>query len=569
MSAPTPQPHRPLLPRRPLLPLVLGLLSCAGEDPAAADFDLVWLSPREQLIRLSVDTRGVHPSEAELLAYEAAPETWAERVDEWLEDPRTTEQILAVVDDRLRLRTGETWEQELEGVDEARLAQALADEGLGLVEQVWTEDLPWTHLVTADHTVADRVLAELWGLERDPEAVGPAPAWYTDGRPHQGLLTMSSVWLRYPSEGGNANRHRANAVSRMFLCDDFLSRPIVLDRAAVDQLTLDPEAAISENPGCQSCHASLDPLSAHFFGFFGDVDSQELHTAVTYRPEAEQGWKDHHGKAPAWYGVPTNGLAELGGLLAEDPRFVDCAVQTVWEGLTQRQVHEADWTELQEHRAAFTDGGLRLRPLVRSVLLHPAYRAKGALDPDLAERLPGAKLVRPQQLQAIVADKTGVTWELDGEPALTSQATGLPVLLGGTDGISITERAQEAGVAALFVQERLAWIVAWTVASEDLAILEDSATVTDTGGAAAEPRLLTEISPDTAPGDAAFDAQVHQLYRQLTGIPLEAGPEGADPVELALMAQLWTDVHDLHGTPEAAWAAVLAAVLRDPRLLVY
>lgn len=565
--------HTPRLPQslRPGLRLLFllptGLLSCA-EDPGAQAFDLVWLSPREQLIRLSVDTRGIHPSEAELQAYEAAPETWAERVDEWLEDPRTTDQILAVVDQRLRLRTGETWEQELEGVSEARLAQALANEGLGLVAQVWTEDLPWSHVVTADHTVADRVLAELWQLERDPEAVGPAPAWYTDGRPHQGLLTMSSVWLRYPSEGGNANRHRANAVSRMFLCDDFLSRPIVLDRAAVDQLTEDPEAAISSNPGCQSCHASLDPLSAHFFGFFGDVDSQTLNTAVTYRPEAEQGWKAHHGKAPAWYGVPTNGLSELGGLLAEDPRFVDCAVQTVWEGLTQREVHEADWTELQQHRAAFVDGGQRLRPLVRSVLLHPAYRAKGALDPELAERLPGAKLVRPEQLQAIVADKTGVTWELDGEPALTSQATGLPVLLGSTDGLSITERAQEAGVAALFVQERLAWTVAWEVVGNDLSLLEPGATE-DSGAAAEAPRLLTEISPDSVPGDAAFDAQVHQLYRQLTGIPLEAGPEGQDPGELALMAELWTDVHDVHGTPEAAWAAVVAAVLRDPRLLVY
>ena len=54
---------------------------------------------------------------------------------------------------------------------------------------------------------------------------------------------MNAVWQRYPSMGGNANRHRANAVSKLLLCDDYLSRPIVLNRSAVDQLTIDPEDA--------------------------------------------------------------------------------------------------------------------------------------------------------------------------------------------------------------------------------------------------------------------------------------------------------------------------------------
>jgi len=46
--------------------------------------------------------------------------------------------------------------------------------------------------------------------------------------------------MRYPSMGGNANRHRANAVSRTLLCDDYLARPIVLNRPAVDPLSLSP-----------------------------------------------------------------------------------------------------------------------------------------------------------------------------------------------------------------------------------------------------------------------------------------------------------------------------------------
>ena len=135
-------------------------------------------------------------------------------------------------------------------------------------------------------TLYVRVLAEALNLDYPVGARGWERAHYTDGRQHAGILTMSTTWLRYPSAGGNANRSRANAVSKMLLCDDYLSRPIVLNRAAVDQLTVDPETAISTNASCQSCHSTLDPLASHFFGFFvyDDEDPTEG-GAATYRPE--------------------------------------------------------------------------------------------------------------------------------------------------------------------------------------------------------------------------------------------------------------------------------------------
>ena len=41
---------------------------------------------------------------------------------------------------------------------------------------------------------------------------------------------------------------------------------------------------------CQSCHSTLDPLSAHFFGFFSYDDDNNAFTGV-YRPELEEGWR--------------------------------------------------------------------------------------------------------------------------------------------------------------------------------------------------------------------------------------------------------------------------------------
>ena len=69
------------------------LLAACDQDPAAADsIDAVAvdLSPREMLIRLSVDLRGIHPSEADLAAFEAdASDVAYERyVDAWMADER-------------------------------------------------------------------------------------------------------------------------------------------------------------------------------------------------------------------------------------------------------------------------------------------------------------------------------------------------------------------------------------------------------------------------------------------------------------------------------------------------
>ena len=114
----------------------------------------------------------------------------------------------------------------------------------------------------------------------------------------------------------------------MLLCDDYLARPVILSRAAVDQLTVDPESAINENDACQSCHSTLDPLASHFFGFFKEDEDDY---SVDYQPEREEVWREYSGKAPAYYGVPTANMEEMAQLIAEDSRFVDCAVQTVFE----------------------------------------------------------------------------------------------------------------------------------------------------------------------------------------------------------------------------------------------
>ncbi|MCA9490783.1 MAG: DUF1588 domain-containing protein, partial [Myxococcales bacterium] len=281
--------------------VLLALVGC-GPEEEPSPFEA--LAPRQQLIRLSVDLRGVHPSEAELLTMQETDANYEQYVDLWLQDPRFVGRMKELFNLRFLTRTGATYydpgDRGIE-VDRRVMGDIIAEEPLALLEHILNNDLPYSTVVTAQHSMANPALAAMWQMRYPDGAEGWQPSTYKDGRPHAGMLSMTTIWSRYPSMGGNANRHRANAISKMFLCDDYLARPIVLNRTAVDQLTLDPENAIRTNATCQACHSSLDPLSANLFGFF-TYDDEDGIERTTYLPENEEAWRYYAGKAPGYYG---------------------------------------------------------------------------------------------------------------------------------------------------------------------------------------------------------------------------------------------------------------------------
>lgn len=533
--------------------LMILALSCATEDPSDG---LTLLSPREQLIRLSVDLRGIHPSETDLAAIEATPSLYDDYVDRWLADPRFLDRVEEVFNLRFLTRNGETYFDPTDAgilADAGLVADSLADEPLQLVRHIVANDLSYSEVVLADYTFADPATALMWDIDYPEGATGWQQGHYRDGRPHAGILTMSTIWQRYPSMGGNANRHRANAVSKMLLCDDYLSRPIVLNRTNIDQLTADPEDAI-RSESCQSCHATLDPLAAHFFGFFRYGDEEEsLRSATQYLPENEEGWREYADKPPGYYGRPTANLRELAESLVADTRFADCATETVFEGFTQRQVTDADWTEFTTFRDGFVEGGLVVRPLVREIVLSRTYLAAASTDEALEDRLATVKTASPAQLASIIEDLTGYRWSFAGRDGLTTQDLGLPVLMGGVDGGYVTTPAYDPSLGVAFVHERLAQSAAYAVAAHDL----------DPERTDAAKLLLYVTAADTA-DSAVFEDQVRHLYLQITGLPL---PE--DATEPAALAALWKQVYSVEADVTQSWAAVVSAVLRDPRVLFY
>ena len=369
-----------------------------------------------------------------------------------------------------------------------------------------------------------------------------------------GVLSMTTLWQRYPSAGVNSNRHRANQLSRILLCDDFLARPVSFGRSAVDALTSgDPEAVIRDNDLCQSCHSSLDPIAASFYGFWWEVEGGRAEQS-TYQPEDEELWREHAGKSPAFAGMATNGLPELGERLAADTRLSQCATKVVLEGLSQATLDPiADWGLIEGHRTQFEASGQNIRALVRAIVQSREYRA-AAFQDARKDRLPTLKTAGPAQLASIIEDKTGYRWSFGGKDGLTDPDNGLTVLAGGIDSELVTIPNHEPSVSVALIQERLAQGAGWYVASHDLdpsrtepAILLKFVSVTDT----------PQSNPD------AFNTQLQDLYLQLTGLPL------ADPALPAQLMTLWSNLYLVDDSAASAWAGVISVVLRDPLVLFY
>ena len=84
--------------------------------------------------------------------------------------------------------------------------RAVGEEPLRLMSYIASNDLPWTEIVTADYTMANELLSDIFPVEYPEGGIGWQPAQYTDGRPSVGILATNGLWWRYPTDSFNMNR---------------------------------------------------------------------------------------------------------------------------------------------------------------------------------------------------------------------------------------------------------------------------------------------------------------------------------------------------------------------------
>lgn len=363
------------------------------------------------------------------------------------------------------------------------------------------------------------------------------------------MLSTNGLWWRYSTSNLNFNRGRAGTLSKLLLCQDYLARPISLGGGGTLLDVEGNENAVRENPVCQSCHATLDPLASALFGYWW-IDIYDGAELARYHPERELLGEELLGVAPGYFGQPISGLNELGAAVAADPRFGRCATETAAAALWRRPVALSDFAQIDVLLQAYSDADGRLKPVLRAITDTDTYRAGDWADTDDTDTRDREIVVRPispSVLGTALEDLTGFRWTSQGFDLLGNDERGYRIMAGGVDGVKVTAAQTTPSTSWSLVSARLAQAAAWHVAQRDLVDAPDS------------PLLLAGVTLGDRPGDEAFDRTLPALVWRLHAVRPSAE-------ELAALATLWTTLDDLDG-PQAAWAGVLIALFHDPLFL--
>jgi len=556
------------------------------------------LEPTEHLVRASLTVRGIRPSPDEVQAVADDPAQLEAFVDEWLASPEFDETVKDFHAELLLLRNDTDYQLPVLGIltqkgySQADLYHSTVEAPLEMVREIVADDQPYGAILTAQYTVADEVVADIYGLPYDYEVGGWQHTYWTDGRPQSGLLSDSQMWRRHPSNAANFHRGRANFVSRTFLCEDIGARDVFVEGGVDISDELAVATAVSEDPGCVGCHNVLDPLAAFWWGYKEQLERGAISAAYdadcewdwengdpprgSYRVEhwcyplkfydvsEQDGWEEWGLKPPAYFGTPARDVVDLGWMIREDPRFATCTVRNVWGYLTQSDRDAAPLEVVTELRDVFEESDQSFKELVRAVVLHDAFSTVGVTPASDGSVEPAVGLLslRPEMWARTVADLTGFSWVADEDFAgcggasnlcwntvdiANSDLFGFRSMFGGIDGTTVTHPIHTPTPTKMMALGAMAQEAAGFVVMEDFAL------------PAAERRLLTEIEP-TDTDEAAVRGQLASLYLRILSQPVDPDSE-----EVTALYDLWSGASD----PEEGWRVVLTAMLQDPALVLF
>ena len=495
------------------------------------------LDPRTILVRASIDLRGRRPSRQELATLNEQPESLDALIGEFVHGPKLGTILMDLAARWLRSRIEfypfPNVGQELDD----NFSYSVAEEPLRLFKYLVDTDRSYAEFVTADYTIINEILAPIWPARGYDSAQG---GWqkvsYNDGRPAAGYLSSNAFHLRYLTAGINYNRGRANAASRILMCDNYLVRPIDFPRDIdlTDEQGI--KTAIRTNDGCVACHATLDPL-ASYFGPFSDLED-----TGRYDVDMLDAWTDTTLVEPAFNGRSGESIAELAAEIASDRRYARCLTQRLYEALLDRPLAAVDRDAVNRHTQAFIDSGLKIRDLIKSLVLDKAYRGANEGGRQGLAR----KAMSPELLDRVIQDLTGYRLTSDGIPLMLSDDVGYHILGGGLSAESGDYPPRTHNITRILVQNRLAEAAGWYVVRSDRQMRS---------------RLLGDVDPTTDPMTRSDIAHILSLAWSRA---VDTTSSDVDEL-LNLFNELTT-----HNLPTVdAWASVVSVVLRSPEFILY
>ncbi len=542
----------------------------------------VYLTPTEHLVRVSMALRGTRPSVDELAAVEANPDAIEGIVEAYLDSPNYGETIrdlhneaLLVLADYFFFPAGYPDLPPLTGLDPYVLNRSVTEASLRLAEHVVVNDLPYTEIVTADYTLANGVVAAVFGLPYPAEADGAS--WeiseWPDGRGNAGILSDGWLYQRHSSTQSNANRGRANAISRALLCYDFAERDVELD-ASINLADPDVVAdAVVANAACATCHQALDPLASFFrsnFPLYVPEDPEEVcskapgapveectYPFTTYVPEIFPQQLGVQMRAPSYFGLPGDGLPTLGGYIAADPRFWSCTTRRFYAYFNQLDLDAVPLQTVAQYQDVFVDSGFDAKALTKAIVLSDEFRISH-WEEEVEGDAFGVKKARPLQLAQLVRDTTGFAWitgmgeyGLGTVDLMADSFLGYQVLAGGIDSVFVTRPSHTYSATNSLVLQNLAREAAHFVVETDFA------------QPAGQRRLLTLVEPAETEEGIVRD-QIVALHAKIYGELTDAASASVDETYglfAAAVAQ--------HGDAARAWKLVVMAMLQDVEVAWY
>jgi hypothetical protein len=563
---------------------VLALAGCGGGTDVAdtdgnEDYALVPLDPAAHLNRVSMALRGLRPSAEELASVTANPDALENIVDAYMTHPNFGAVVRDLHNDSLLSRVdyfvppaGFLPKGPVATADVYDLNRSVMDAPLRLAEYVVMEDRPYGELVTADYTIYDEQAAALWiGLDwstAEPWRDGWAKLRWEDDRLNAGILTDSWLFVRHDSTVANRNRGRANAITSALLCEDFLARPVNI---STDVDLADPDAvsaAVQDDPACVSCHQTLDPLASFLSGWFPQIAPFAINYPFDmYSDGINPLIYGTNLRDPAYFGVPGDGLPQLGTMIAGDPRFTLCAAQRFYAYFHQVPVEEVPREEAKTLQQILVDTE-SAKAVIRAIMLSPEFAASHVDAPEDAEleaRLDavGVKMTRPVQLGMFFEAVTGLRWTLDltaqglGRPDLMDDSfVGFQMLGGGLDGFYVTRPTNTHNATSSLLLRSLARDGAAHVVAADFAEPDRSLR-----------KLMTEVD-DATDDEATVRRQLVVFHERVYGELLEVD----DPI-IDESVVLYEAARDRFAPgllqPSAAeqpWIVTLMAMLQDGKV---
>jgi len=212
----------------------------------------------------------------------------------------------------------------------------------------------------------------------------------TDRGPNaSGILTMPVFLTKYGTRRG-----RAHVLYNVFQCRQFVAEDVKLEPSTEPDLT--------KRPGCSTCHATLEPMSAYF--------ARVLESDWTWLPPALFPANSDKCKSdplkmsgacksfydPSFtstsksllrgaYSSAANADAGPSGLaskIATSPEFSSCVVSNVSASFLGRPLGTDDAEMRARLEKTFVDGGYKLRALVKALVHEAAYRTANNLKSD-------------------------------------------------------------------------------------------------------------------------------------------------------------------------------------------